>query len=592
MRLLCTSFLAAVVLAAPLLHCSPSPSGGAANGALAGDAGVATDAPPGIADQDRPLVPASKVDVLFAIDNSSSMGAKSEALAGAVGTLLRDVARVGDVHVGVVTSSLGNFGGDVCDATNPATNGHAHLQTTGPSEAPIPGLTNGVLAYSAGGSVDDFVSSAALLIRGVGQNGCGLEAQLETMYHFLVQPDPWAAVTLDGNELADVGGAVDGEILAQRKAFLRPDSALVVVMLTDEDDSSADPLAVGGQGWAFMAKEFPGSKVFRENPRQGTTAPRGTSACDTNPASADCTSCGLQETCDPQTPECQKIKNDPNCRLSGAPGQSGPGYDGYFAAADDSLNVRFQRMKQRFGVDPQYPIARYVDGLSSSVVPNRASEHVVHDVNGRRQIDAYTGAPSCTNPVFAASLPGSASEELCNLPRGPRSRELVVFALIGGVPAPFVTATPDWGKLLGANPDTYDQTGVDPHMMQSVDPRPGLTGADLPLGDNGTDPIDGREWRTQKSDLEYACTFPLPAPKTCVLNDTSCDCPPAPQDTLNPPLCSAPGTQTRGKAYPTVRELRVVRGLGDRGVVGSICATSYDDDMKAISAALVTRLKR
>src|SRR4051794_5087200 len=66
----------------------------------------------GIADDDRPLVPASKVDVLFVVDNSASMQDKSSRLATSVGTLLRRVAAVGDVHVGVLSTSLGNFGGD------------------------------------------------------------------------------------------------------------------------------------------------------------------------------------------------------------------------------------------------------------------------------------------------------------------------------------------------------------------------------------------------------------------------------------------------------------------------------------------------
>ena len=54
-------------------------------------------------------------------------------------------------------------------------------------------------------------------------------------------------------------------------------------------------------------------------------------------------------------------------------------------------------------------------------------------------------------------------------------------------------------------------------------------------------------------------------------------------DTDGPPLCdtTTPTTQVRGKAYPTIRELRVANGLGDQGVVASICpkvdATSYFD---------------
>jgi hypothetical protein len=63
---------------------------------------------------DVPLVPASKVDILLVVDNSASMADKAEKLATSVGTLIRAVADLGDLHVGVVASSLGSFGGDVC----------------------------------------------------------------------------------------------------------------------------------------------------------------------------------------------------------------------------------------------------------------------------------------------------------------------------------------------------------------------------------------------------------------------------------------------------------------------------------------------
>src|SRR5262249_25252670 len=162
---------------------------------------------------------------------------------------------------------------------------------------------NGVLPYG-GGDVEAFVTAAQALVRGVGQTGCGFEAQLETTYHFLVQPDPWVEVKVDSQGLADLGTSVDGALLAQRKAFLRPDSALVVLMLTDEDASSADPLSGGGQGYAYEEKNFPGSKVFRSPSANGTTAPRGTVPCSASPGSPDCTSCGYQLLCDTTTPEC------------------------------------------------------------------------------------------------------------------------------------------------------------------------------------------------------------------------------------------------------------------------------------------------
>ena len=226
----------------------------------------------GLQDEDRPLVPASKVDLLLVVDNSASMADKSGKLVSSIGSLLRDVALVGDVHVGVVSTSLGNFGGDVC-ANVPETNGRAHLRTTGPDGNVVPGAQTGVISY-AGGSVDALVSTTEAVIRGVGENGCGLEAQLESMYRFLVQPDPWGDVTLDSKQLAKVDGSLDGTVLQQRRLFLRPDSALVIVLLTDEDDSAVDPRAIGGQGWAFMAKNFPG-RTSLAPVKPGTTAPRG-----------------------------------------------------------------------------------------------------------------------------------------------------------------------------------------------------------------------------------------------------------------------------------------------------------------------------
>src|SRR5512145_1337791 len=88
-----------------------------------------------------------KIDILFVIDNSLSMGDKQDVLAAAVpqllgrltnpdcvddpenpttaeqrpspsdpcgGGLQREFAPVKDIHIGVVTSALGDFGGDTC----------------------------------------------------------------------------------------------------------------------------------------------------------------------------------------------------------------------------------------------------------------------------------------------------------------------------------------------------------------------------------------------------------------------------------------------------------------------------------------------
>ena len=529
---------------------------------------------------------ASKVDLLLVVDNSASMADKAQVLSTSVGTLLRRVVTGGanDVHVGVISSSLGSFGGDLCPDSGEH-NGRAHLRTIGADGNVVPRASaRGFLAYGAGGSTDveQLVTDASSLVKGVGEAGCGIEAQLESAYRFLVQPDPWQSVTVNNLNQAELVG-LDADLLAQRKAFLRPDSLVVVVMLTDEDDSSPDPLSVLGQGWAFAANIFPGSPNFRADGKS-TTAPRATSVCSTDPGSPDCTSCGFAATCNPSDAACQKIKTDPECQKNG----------GYYGASEDQLNVRYHRMKQRYGLDPQFPIARYVDGFTKQRAPSRKGEHAVSGSPGKATVGPYSGDPDCTNPLFAAALPAGPGDESCAMAQGPRGKELVVFAVIGGVPDSLTGANPQWNAILGADPAQYDYTGQNPHMVQSTVPRPGLAAPSATRGDNGTDPVNGREWDTAANDLQYACTFALPTPRTCTPAESSCDCA---DPNRNPPLCGAPlGQQVRGKAYPSIRELRVAAELGDRGVAGSICAadttSGYATTMNLLADRLTPRIAK
>ncbi len=603
-----------------------------------------------------------KVDLLFMIDNSASMGDKQAILADAVPNLLTGLLQpkcvdpatgnppagskatadpkgnkannfacpmgtepefspVTDMHIGIISSSLGSFGGDVC-ADSGRQNDHGHLLNlagaVGAAPAPLPEASpsNFLSWYPSNdanmdktrhpdppttpfGDVATLSAAFGKLVTGVGQTGCGLEAQMESWYHFLIQPDPWVKITVDANNKADLGGPgdVDVDLLTQRADFLRPDSLVAVIALTDEDDSSVDPLSVGGQGWAFMANQFPGSPNFRSDGKT-TTAPRGTSACDKDPGSPDCTSCGFAATCDASQAACQKIKSDPECMKTG----------GYYGAAEDQLNSRFsqQLVKRNYGIDPQYPLSRYTDGLSNQKVPDRTTEHIIKVSGANRDIGGYVGTPKCTNPLFAAKLPRP-GEDFCNLPRGTRTKDLVFFAVVGGVPNKLLHFDPndpekskitndDWTKILGQDPAHYNYTGIDTHMIESKGARAGLPPPSATRGDLGTDPINGREWDTAGNDLQYACTFDLPTPRTCTSMDTSCDC--ASMGT-NPPLCGATlGQQVRAKAYPTVREFMAVHALGDQGVIASLCPISLkvakDDPTYGYNPAvkaIVDRLK-
>jgi hypothetical protein len=546
-----------------------------------------------------------KVDLLVMVDNSSSMADKQRILADALPDLVRGLVQpkcvdkrtrvptgsladplkpdgqqcgagaepafvpITDMHIGVISSSLGGMGSRTCPSGEPNRDNDdkAHLLARSAGGGTVAAAGElGFLAWypdvernqdkarhpappvPATGSIDALGSAFKELVVGVGQRGCGLEAQLESVYRFLVQPDPWTNIEVSADaQKASYGppDQVDVELLRQRAAFVRPDSLVAVILLTDEDDSSADPLSFDGTGW-----------VFGDDRRVA----RGTSACASDPASPDCTSCQLAQSCNPKDPACARISGDPACASGGL-----------LSASEDSLNVRFHEMKRRFGVDPQFPIARYVDAFTKPKVPRRSSEH---------EHGAYAPKADCTNPLFAAHLPTEPNEDLCKLPRGPRTSDHVYFAIIGGVPNQLLpdsgeSSAIDWTRLLGKDPKRYDETGIDPHMIPSTVPRPGLPG---PTASDDADPVSGRDWSTGGTDLEFACIFDLfeskagaivPTRRTCAASDTSCDC----DGKRGTPLCDPADAkvQIRGKAYPTRRELMVARELGDQAIVASLC---------------------
>jgi hypothetical protein len=544
------------------------------------------------------LKAASKIDLLLAIDNSSSMSDKQQLLKKSVPDLLMrlvsprcigpsgavigawangacaagrpEFAPVRDLHIGIVSSSLG---GPICDSAQaPHLDDAAHLLSRGADGQPVPDAAPGFLTFGAGGITDpeQLRTDLANLVSGVGDDGCGIEHQLESWYRFLVQPDPYESIGREPDGSRAQLDGVDATILRQRHDFLRPDSLLAIVMLTDEEDASVDPMKIHGLGYAFMDWQFPGSTSFRDDGRS-STAPRASSACDTSPASPDCTSCAFGNTCNPDDPGCQALKNDPSCQNN----------NGYYGATEDDLNVRFYHMKQRYGVDPQFPITRYVRGLSSAKVPSRNGEHdplppisslPVEPGPYVPYTDDYRGREDCDNPLFSMDLPTDPGADLCHLKPGPRSRDLVVFSVITGVPASLLTAPvlsdSEWERILGRDPLRFDYTGIDPHMIQSTSPRAGLPGV---TAANDADPIHGREWDTGGKDLQFACTFPLETPIDCSAGGDGCDCA---RSVNSPPLCGTGAEskhQLRAKAYPGVRQLEVARALGERAVVSSLC---------------------
>jgi hypothetical protein len=565
----------------------------------------------GVGHPNGPPPVVAKIDLLFMIDNSASMGDKQALLAGAVPDMLERLTVSANMHVGIVTSSLGGRGGDQCpaNATNPANPSlNAHNDDRGElinrgGVLGNPTVENPVadaapsnflswfpsVATNQGqptpptkpiGDPATLVGDFTTMVAGVHEHGCGFEAQNEAWYRFLVQPDPYDTITKNGTRAQYSG--IDKTILQQRHDFLRPDSMLIIVVVTDENEEAVDPLSIGGQGWAFVTANFPGSP-------NNYAAPEGTIECQqlnpadplqTGPNDPNCTSCAFIS------------QSDPNFAVR-CPKDGANGADGYLDPNDDSLNTRFFHQRMRFGLFAGYPTSRYVRGLTRATVPDSANEH---DTNGNYIGDQDSEA-NCVNPIFAASLPTDPSGELCNLPRGSRDPRLVFYAAIAGVPHQLLQQDPtnpdspqkttlseaDWVRIHGHDPEHYDFSGADFHMVESWDARTAqgvmANASTCPPGSSDTcDPINGREWQTNKGDLEFACIFPLVKPKDCTQADVegACDCA---QGALNSQtqLCQQDATgkytttQINGKAYPSVREMVIAHALGPQGIVSSIC---------------------
>jgi hypothetical protein len=285
----------------------------------------------------------------------------------------------------------------------------------------------------------------------------------------------------------------------------------------------------------------------------------GTSACKTNSNDRCCYNCG-------QTPipeGCPGPDDDPECKK------------GFLLDDDDPGNLRATRSKYQYGIDFANPVERYVDGFSQPVLSRFE--------NGAK------------NPLYQDLK--CKSDKLCQPPRDP---SLVFFAGIVGVPWQDIAVDPTnpslgfqdadalaskgtWDMILGDPNASPPVPPGDPHMIVSVDPRPKVPGPDSAVT---ADLKNGHDWDTSadlpaRSDLQYACNFKLATPRECKGAGEDCDCVQG-LKTKNP-LCQNPTTgaygtvQYRAKAYPGIRELEVLKGIGKQGIVASICPANTDD---------------
>ncbi len=569
-----------------------------------------------------------KIDLLFMVDNSASMADKQDILRDAVPVLVSRLISpicvdgngaptgassvngmcaagsapefnpIGDIHIGIVTSSLGAHGGTVCAPTTGSTPhlndngqliGSLRADATPPFAVTSTWNNSGFLAWDPTQMRDKPPGTAAPaalqkafqdMIVSTGEDGCGFEASLEGWYRFLIDPEPPATVGLDAAthsvtvrssaltidpstkkpKLDAMGNAVcvgcDETVRAQRRAFLRPDSLVAVVMLTDENDCS---IRDDGVGW------FVGSSA---------RMPRATSECDTNPNDPCCRSCAQQEKNGPPA-GCPALTADATCKNIPA-GQQYVTWD----APHDALNLRCYNQHQRFGFDLLYETSRYVNGLKQTTLPLQ-SNPAVSVTNPLYDTTGSTAAPRDPSLVFLAGIVGVPWQDIAD-------DASLTGAGLNYLTAQELLAQGRWAALLGNPTASPPVPPSDPFMIESIPPRTGtnaIAGVSTSPA-NSTNPhanvINGHEYNIPGlDDLQYACTFPLVKPKTCVSGNTACDCSPdagGKASTIaaaaNSPLCQGGATintQTSAKGYPGARELQVLKDLGNNAIVASIC---------------------
>lgn len=565
----------------------------------------------------------SKLDLLLVIDNSLSMGDKQAVLASTVPDLLkrlvspdcvstndsatdpmsmddprascpsgyeREFPPYADLHLGVITTSLGDFGGDVCpeDDTpeNLAQNDHAWLL----GALPRTGLADEFLTWapsdSQGGAaaLTSQTYAFAAQVLAADELGCGLEMTFEALYRFLIDPVPPADVVHvdQANESSDIQrSGLDSNILTQRAAFLRPDSRVAIVMVSDENDCS---LRDSGFAW-LMARAYSGANRLLLKP--------GTAACDTDPNDPCCYSCYAAAArpagCPDETERCSAT----------------------LTVEQDSVGLRCWDQKRRFGHDFLFPVSRYVNALT---LPELCPDQTLGDLD----CSCDGGLDGCSagnrrlpNPLYRT--------EAMALERGPS--DVFLTAIVGvpwqdlatsdsldsGVPLHYQSAAEiDWGLLL---PGADGTVPGDPLMIESPEARAGtqpITGEPLASPDAGyyANSINGHEWNTSNEDLQFACIFgslwvndpPLPRDCNISCDDTDnvckrrtrgCGCGPQddPPNSLSP-LCQNPSggyssLQYSSKAYPGIRPLQLLHDFAlasgtSHAVAASICPKDLD----------------
>ncbi|MCB9596448.1 MAG: hypothetical protein H6719_27240 [Sandaracinaceae bacterium] len=223
-------------------------------------------------EQEVTLDNVDEVDLLFLVDNSFSMSQEQASLITELPRIV-DILASGDfdqdgdgpgdgemndpdfepvrsLHIGVITPDMGTGGYPVMSCREPDFGDDGTLLTRGRTD--IAGCMASYPPFftfepASGSSPADFARDVACVAT-TGTDGCGFEQQLEAMLKAL-SPSAPTSWTADGYAPPTFFRSTYGHADLVNDGFIRPNSVLAIIPLTDEEDCSArDPALFDASG--------------------------------------------------------------------------------------------------------------------------------------------------------------------------------------------------------------------------------------------------------------------------------------------------------------------------------------------------------
>ncbi len=213
------------------------------------------------------------VDVLFVVDNSGSMREEQATLIREIPRLVRTLStgdRNGDgvqefepvtsLHVGVVTTDMGSGNQSGVRTCNIGLGDDGILQrrVREPSGDCMPSYPSGTFEFLRGEDTESFSTAIGCVVN-LGTEGCGFEQPLEAPLKALTPASAqiWTAEGYAPPRFYDAETGLPnrraGHGMDANAGFLRPNSVLTVVLVTDEEDCSVMNYEIFSGAGRFMS---------------------------------------------------------------------------------------------------------------------------------------------------------------------------------------------------------------------------------------------------------------------------------------------------------------------------------------------------